>query len=320
MAGLPMIETGYKPEFGLGALYQGFNAANADQSAQEELIKQFLANQHAQVQNPLDEQTTAQNLLSNHYKTEPEYQTGMRDMISGQGMSNLTAGENAVALQPFKKNADRREEENRFRLADQQNGIYQLDDMISTEQNPLTRMAMIKERERITRNLKESPKFMGQRELKETGTESQEYRDELKLKNAWELAQWKASQSGGTKPAKTFEETIQRILDKVRNGEELTDSDKQAWVEASAGFNAKNAAKVQPGNDLDPNNPALKKIFVPKPPQETYTPQVGGQISTVPSPAPDLRVQVEASGIAYEPTKYEYRVVNGKVQRKAKGN
>lgn len=54
MAGLPMIETGYKPEFGLGALYQGFNAANADQSAQEELLKQFLANQREQSMQPLD--------------------------------------------------------------------------------------------------------------------------------------------------------------------------------------------------------------------------------------------------------------------------
>ena len=49
-----MIETGYKPEFGLGAVYQGFNAANADMSAQEELIKQFLANQREQQMQPLD--------------------------------------------------------------------------------------------------------------------------------------------------------------------------------------------------------------------------------------------------------------------------
>ena len=49
-----MIETGYKPEFGLGAVYQGFNAANADMSAQEELIKQFLANQREQQMQPMD--------------------------------------------------------------------------------------------------------------------------------------------------------------------------------------------------------------------------------------------------------------------------
>jgi len=50
----PQIETGYKPEFGLGALYQGFNAGNADMSAQEEILKQFLANQREQQMQPLD--------------------------------------------------------------------------------------------------------------------------------------------------------------------------------------------------------------------------------------------------------------------------
>ena len=49
-----MIETGYKPEFGLGAVYQGFNAANADNSAELEIIKQFLANQREQQMQPLD--------------------------------------------------------------------------------------------------------------------------------------------------------------------------------------------------------------------------------------------------------------------------
>lgn len=190
-----MIETGYKPEFGLGALYQGFNAGNADQSAQEELLKQFLANQHAQVQNPLDEQTTAQNLLANHYKTDPRYQTGMTDMIEGQGYSNLAAGQTAQGLQPFKEKAERRGLENAFRASDVQNSIYQLDDMIGTEQNPLTRMAMVKERERLTRNLKENSKFMGQRELKETGTDSAEYIAELRAENDRFKAQQKA---GGT--------------------------------------------------------------------------------------------------------------------------
>lgn len=54
MAGLPSIDTGYKPEFSLGALYQGMNAANADMSAQEELIRQFLANQRETAMHPLD--------------------------------------------------------------------------------------------------------------------------------------------------------------------------------------------------------------------------------------------------------------------------
>jgi len=49
-----MIETGYKPEGALGGVFAGFNAANAEQGAELELIKQFLANQREQSMQPLD--------------------------------------------------------------------------------------------------------------------------------------------------------------------------------------------------------------------------------------------------------------------------
>ena len=42
------ITTGYQPEFGLGALYQGINAANTESANEEELRKLFLANQQSQ--------------------------------------------------------------------------------------------------------------------------------------------------------------------------------------------------------------------------------------------------------------------------------
>jgi len=64
------IDTGYKPEFSLGALYQGFNAGNADQMAQEELIKQFLANQREQQMQPTDVEQNKQNLLASMYKSD----------------------------------------------------------------------------------------------------------------------------------------------------------------------------------------------------------------------------------------------------------
>jgi len=48
------ISTGYKPEFTLGGLYHGFNAANAEDLSQEELLKQYLANQREQQMQPLD--------------------------------------------------------------------------------------------------------------------------------------------------------------------------------------------------------------------------------------------------------------------------
>jgi len=48
------ISTGYKPEFTLGGLYHGFNAANAEDMSQEEILKQYLLNQREQQMQPLD--------------------------------------------------------------------------------------------------------------------------------------------------------------------------------------------------------------------------------------------------------------------------
>ena len=48
------ISTGYKPEFTLGGLYQGYNAANAEEIDKQEMIKAYLANQREQQMQPLD--------------------------------------------------------------------------------------------------------------------------------------------------------------------------------------------------------------------------------------------------------------------------
>lgn len=190
---LPMIETGYKPEFGLGAVYQGFNAGNADMSAQEELIKQFLANQRERQMQPIDVQQQQQNLDAGQYKTSPEYQVGMRDTISGQGMSNLAAGQTATALQPFKERTGRAELQTQFNQQDMLGQIGQMDQMLGVEQNPLTRMGLMKERERLAQALKITPEFLQKRELKETGTDSAEYIAELRAQQARQLAELKAA-------------------------------------------------------------------------------------------------------------------------------
>lgn len=49
-----MIETGYKPEFSLGALYQGENAAAAQNMQTQEIIQQALANIQKQASFPIE--------------------------------------------------------------------------------------------------------------------------------------------------------------------------------------------------------------------------------------------------------------------------
>ena len=114
-----MIETGYKPEFGLGAVYQGFNAANADMSAQEELIKQFLANQREQSMQPLDiEKARLGNIGLGHDNTVKALQAEQATVQNTPAMlekfrQNTEAGYNKnirqdeldSLMQPFKKDS-----------------------------------------------------------------------------------------------------------------------------------------------------------------------------------------------------------------------
>jgi len=271
---LPEISTGYKPEFGLGALYQGFNAANAEQGAELELIKQFLANQRSMQMNPLEAQTAQQNLDINDYKTAPAYKQAMTDTQVGQSMSSLSAGQTASALQPFKQRAGQGELQNQIRRESMLDQMGQMDEQIQTEQNPLTRMAYTRARDQLLHQLKMTPEFDQKRELRETGTDSAEYIAELRAREARLLAEARA-QGSGDKPAKTFEETIQRILAKKRAGEELTEADLAAWAEATNGFNAKVAAKIQPGNIVNPN--VAPDVLMPKPQQQQYVPNQPAQ-------------------------------------------
>ena len=261
---LPMIETGYKPEFGLGAMYQGFNAANADQGAELELIKQFLANQHAQVQNPLDEQTTAQNLLANHYKTDPRYQTGMTDMIEGQGYSNLTAGQTARGLQPFKQAAGQAE------LQTQESKDRLFGNMYRDVERQGDQNLPEKEREAAAQQgffladiLSEiDPKFMQQKKLLGMKTESAEDIAEIRAELARRLA---AEKPTTLRDPKTAQETMQRILAKKRRGEQLTKEDLDAYNIANDTLNAMNAAKIQPGTTINPL--VAPEVLLPKPTQ-----------------------------------------------------
>lgn len=98
---LPMIETGYKPEFGLGAVYQGFNAGNADMSAQEELIKQFLANQRERQMQPMDVDIKQYDAdLANAKRNDPNFIPWQLAGQSGQMMSQDAAGRLKQALLP----------------------------------------------------------------------------------------------------------------------------------------------------------------------------------------------------------------------------
>ena len=306
---LAQIETGYKPEFGLGALYQGFNAANSDQSAQEEIIKQFLANQQSQVMNPLDAQRKMQEIDVDRYKETPEYQTGMRDTISGQGMSNLSAGQTAVGLQPFKERAGRAELESQ---AGEQELTSKLFSNMQRQMNPNLsdneRIAAATEANVLRDELSRTPKSIAQERILGQKLESNEGIKFAEMDLKERLAQLKAKAVTGDK---TAQQAIVGYWKQQLSEGKIT---QEQYVEEVSNLqNSITAAKIQPGTTLNPE--VAPNVLVPKQPQTTNTP---GQSTGNTSTASDIQKQVEASGAKWEPSKYDYRVVDGKVQRKAK--
>ena len=96
---IPMINDGYKPTFegnALSAYFNGLNAANADNSAQEEILRQYLANQRELQIAPLDigikqwEAASAQDKLN-----DPEYRKWALQGYTGQMKTQDAAGKKA---------------------------------------------------------------------------------------------------------------------------------------------------------------------------------------------------------------------------------
>ena len=104
---IPMIETGYKPEFALGALYQGMNAANSDEMAQQEILDRVLSNFKKQQDAPLD--YTIKQAEAEDAKTRmlPSYQDAKLRGYIGQNDTQEASGKFAQALLPFKINAEK---------------------------------------------------------------------------------------------------------------------------------------------------------------------------------------------------------------------
>lgn len=112
------IETDYRPNFGLGAYYQGINAANAKQLTEEDILKAFLANQKEQNEQPLDlmvkqwQATHAQDQINS-----PEYRQAMLDGYIGQMKSQIAAGRKASETVSDEIPAINQENKNKFEVA-----------------------------------------------------------------------------------------------------------------------------------------------------------------------------------------------------------
>ncbi len=115
---LPTIDTAYKPDGALGALFSGFNAANADQSAELELIKQALANQREQSMQPLDTRVRQMEAARADVAASPEMLDAYARGYIGQNNSQDAAGRKA--METVKGEIDLANSANRNKLTTEQ--------------------------------------------------------------------------------------------------------------------------------------------------------------------------------------------------------
>lgn len=282
-----MIETGYKPEFGLGAVYQGFNAANADNSAELEIIKQFLANQREQQMQPLDvniKQTESDRATVGR---SPEMLDAYQRGYIGQNNSQDAAGQKAMALLPFQIAAEqakaKRDTSSDNLFGRMFGGMERQYDQSLPEND---RIAAATESVALANTLKQNdPKFLQNQQINEMKDDTREYIAELNARKAIQEALM--HNSGGDKPVKSAEEALARQLTQKYASGQITYE--QYMAELASIFNAKNAAKVQPGTKLDLPKLGDQVPLTEKPPQQTYTPSTGAQQQPATKLSPEQR-------------------------------
>jgi hypothetical protein len=239
------IETGYKPEFALGALYQGINAANAESANKEDLIRQFLANQRSIAQDPIETQRKEyelgpaqyDNALANFKRTDPNYIPAQIAGQIGQMQTQEAAGKTASALQPFRQSAEQAQLETE---KNKQGVLWTIQDIDSklaagggedesgkvVPFTPMQRMFMQNKRAQLTDQLKSTPDFAGKKELADDKIEAMLEAARLRAQASIEAAEAKASQA--TQKAETEKQLYARALRIDKGLEPATEQQKLA--------------------------------------------------------------------------------------------
>lgn len=248
------IETGYKPEFALGALYQGQNAANAQSQNDQELIKRFLENQHTLVNNPITEEKNRlgldparyESLLSRFKMEDPNYIPAQLEGQIGQMNTQAAAGTTAKALQPFMQEQKIAESENEKA---RQGFLWTINDIDQKLQagggqdengvlHPFTsrqRAFMEQKRQEITDSLKNTAEFAGKKELSEDKINAMLEAAELRAQAATDAANQRTAR------AETESQLMARLYHTAYTDPNATQEQKQA---ALAAINARNIDRL----------------------------------------------------------------------------
>ena len=230
------IETGYKPEFSLGAWYAAENANAARQANEEELLKQRLANQQSQVMNPLEAQLKQLSVAPAQYEealsqarlTDPDYIRSMLNERKGQAALAEVTGRKAKALEPFAIKAEQGKLENEFEDTDllrrfrtgQENSLAGGEFDPSTGQyvpyTPQQQQAVGQQNMGLLNILRNTPKFSQDKELKDDAQAARMTELETRLAAQHEADLLRAQSKESQKQMK-YNEILMRAMQDVAN-------------------------------------------------------------------------------------------------------
>ena len=331
------IETGYKPEFGLGAWFAGQNAANTEAANEEELIKSFLANQRERQMQPIDVEKAQlgldparyESMLAQAKSRDPNYiQEQLRGQI-GQMQTQAAAGEKAKTLLPFAIKAERGTLENtaednslmqQFKQIDgliRQGGDVDPSSGLLVRFSPQQQQAAIQHRDSLMKSMMSTPKFAQDTALADSKYEAALTKQQMMNEAALERARIayeakiKAAEDKATEVTKYNIENLaaKNLIDRLER-KEITPQ--QYTLELADLVAGKQKVNPNPGmvlgRDAEGNIVMDQGLTIP-----TWKPNVQ-------QPAGDpVQAALKKAGIAYEPDKYEYRITgDGQIQRKAK--
>lgn len=197
----PMIDTAWKPDGALGALYAGENAAYAEQAQQLEVIKNFLANQREQASQPFDMMGKEYDgRLAQAKMNDPNYIPWAIKGQIGQNKTQDAAGETAQVLAPFKRQQEKQQSQYDTQKLGVLRTIQDIDSKINAggsqdEQgnlvpfSPQDKATMQQLRQRHIQQLADTPEFSQKQTLQDNNLQLQAYLGELKAQQTMKAKQ-----------------------------------------------------------------------------------------------------------------------------------
>ena len=197
----PMIDTAWKPDGALGALYAGENSAYAEQAQQLEVIKNFLANQREQTSQPFDMMGKEyEGRLAQAKMNDPNYVPWQIQGQIGQMKSQDAAGETAQVLASFKRKVEQEQLQGDYNKASTLTSIQAIDSAINqggehdeggrfASYNPQQLTALQQHRSKLVQQLADTPEFFQKQNLQDDRLQMQAYLGELKAQQSMKAKQ-----------------------------------------------------------------------------------------------------------------------------------